>query len=376
MEITDDLAAWVRLANTPGLQTRTLQLLLSDAGSAGAVLRMSARALAAAGVGEAARSHLSRRTGLRTEEASWLQVPGHHLIPFTDPRYPPLLAATGGGPLALYVNGDPQRLLDPQLAIVGSRNPTASGCEHAFNFARQLAMAGFTITSGLARGIDAAAHRGALSVPGPTIAVLGTGIDLMYPRMHGVLAQQICATGALVSEFPLGTPARAAHFPQRNRLIAGLSLGTLVIEAARRSGSLITARLAGEAGREVFALPGSILNPLTRGCHQLIRDGAKLVENTSDILSELDFSFLRARPETVPDRPGTGLKSSSSMDKAHEILLDALGFEPSDLDVLVLRTGLKPEEVSSMMLMMELEGLVTVAPGGRYTRSARSPIGE
>lgn len=376
MEITEDLAAWVSLSNTPGLRTHTLQKLLCDAGSASAVLRMPGRTLAAAGVGEAARAHLSKRSGLREEERRWLQITGHHLIPFTDPRYPPLLAATGGAPLALYIDGDPRRLLDPQIAVVGSRNPTASGREHAFDFARQLAMAGLTITSGLAQGIDAAAHRGALRVPAPTIAVLGTGIDLVYPRMHDTLARQTSAAGALVSEFPLGTPARAAHFPQRNRLIAGLSLGTLVIEAARRSGSLITARLAGEAGREVFALPGSIHNPLTRGCHQLIRDGAKLVENASDILSELDFSSLRARPDDGSGKAGNPPDSLPSMDKAHEILLDALGFEPSDLDVLVLRTGFKPEEVSSMMLMMELEGLVKAAPGGRYTRSARSPRGE
>ena len=292
------------------------------------------------------------------------------MLPFTDPGFPPLLRAVPGCPIVLYVSGDASRLLDPQLAIVGSRNPTAAGSENAHNFAAHLALQGLTITSGLAEGIDSAAHRGALDAGGGTIAVLGTGIDLVYPRWHAELAARISAQGALVSEFALGTPGRAANFPQRNRIIAALSLGTLVIEAARRSGSLITARLAGEAGREVFALPGSIHNPLARGCHQLIRDGAKLTENAADILTELNFSP-RLAPATAARN---GVQSQSTMDKAHEILLDALGFEPSDLDTLVLRTGLAPENVASTMLILELEGHVTSAHGGRYTRVARSAL--
>jgi len=371
MEITEDLAAWVTLSRAPGLDIRRLEDLLASAGCASEVLRLPAEHLAAAGIGEAACQHLAQGAALGGNERRWLEQPGHHLLPFTDARYPPLLRVTGGGPLALYVCGEPERLLEPQLAIVGSRNPTPAGVENAFAFARQLALQGLAITSGLAQGIDAAAHRGALSVPAPTIAVVGTGIDLVYPRLHAELSRQIAADGALVSEFPLGMPPRAANFPRRNRLIAGLSLGTLVIEAAQRSGSLITARLAGEAGREVFALPGSIHNPLARGCHRLLRDGAKLTENAADILSELNFSCLRSAPPTVPSAAAGAVKSTASMDKAHEILLDALGFEPLDLDALVLRTGFKPEEVSSMMLILELEGHVKSAHGGRYTRIAR-----
>ncbi|MBS0611985.1 MAG: DNA-protecting protein DprA [Proteobacteria bacterium] len=373
MEITEDLAAWVALSRTPGLSIRKLQAALAAAGNPAAVLRLPADALAAAGIDPTVRHHLTRHAGLAPDEQRWLETPGHHLLPYTDARYPPLLLATEGGPLALYVYGEPARLLEPQLAIVGSRNPTAAGTENAFAFARHLALQGLAITSGLAQGIDAAAHRGALSVPAPTIAVLGTGIDLIYPRLHAQLSRQIVVDGVLVSEFPLGTPPRAGNFPRRNRLIAGLSLGTLVIEAAHRSGSLITARLAGEAGREVFALPGSIHNPLARGCHRLIRDGAKLVENVADILSELNFSCLNAAPRMAQGAAAEAVKSATSMDKVHEILLDALGFEPLDLDVLVLRTGFKPEQVSSMMLILELEGHVKSAHGGRYMRIVRSP---
>ena len=373
MEITEDLVAWVRLTRTPGLDIRRLRRTLAEVGGAGALLRQPAHALDAAGIGASARAHLARAAGISHTEQLWLEAPGHTLLPFTDPRYPALLRATEGGPLALYVCGDPLCLSDPQLAIVGTRNPTAAGAENAFAFARQLALRGLVITSGMAQGIDAAAHRGALAAAAPTIAVLGTGIDLVYPRMHEDLARQISHSGALVSEFPLGTPGRAANFPQRNRLIAGLSLGTLVVEAAHRSGSLISARLAGEAGREVFALPGSIHNPLARGCHQLLRDGAKLVENIADILSELNFSCLPRASAPAPHEAGEEVKSTASMDKVHEILLDALGFEPTDLDILVLRTGFRTEEVSSMMLILELEGLVKSGHGGRYMRIARSP---
>jgi DNA processing protein len=384
MEITDDLAAWVVLSRTPGINTQVLEraLLMAGgadaqglpaAGSIAALVRLSAASLASLGFGAAARRALAEGGGLTPAEITWLEQPAHRLVRFTDAAYPPLLRAVTGFPILLYVAGDAQRLADPQLAIVGSRNPTGAGTDNAFAFAQHLALSGLTITSGLAEGIDAAAHRGALAAPGTTLAVLGTGIDLIYPSMHEELALQIQERGALVSEFPLGTPGRAANFPQRNRIIAGLSLGTLVIEAARRSGSLITARLAGEAGREVFALPGSIHNPLARGSHQLIREGAWLTENAADILSELNFSSLDGDASGARKQPAATPKSKPMMDKAQKILLDALGFEPSDPDVLVRRTGFKPEEVSSMMLILELEGHVRSAHGGRYTRVARSP---
>ena len=374
MQITDDLEAWVVFTRAPGLNTTVLEQALQRAGGAAALLRASPSRQAHAGLNESTRVYLAGEQGhLTPAEARWLGADNHHLLTFEAPEFPPLLRELNGGPFALYVAGSVARLSDPQLAIVGSRNPSGAGRDNAFAFAQALSIQGLTITSGLAEGIDAAAHRGALSAPGPTIAVLGTGIDILYPRMHGRLAAEIEQQGALVTEFALQTPGLAANFPQRNRIIAALSLGTLVIEAARRSGSLITARLAGEAGREVFALPGSIHNPLTRGCHELIRQGAKLVENAADILSELNFSSLFSGEIDAQNVPAGASGTKPAMDKAHEILLDALGFEPSDLDVLVLRTGFKPEEVSSMILILELEGHVRSAHGGRYTRIPRSP---
>lgn len=374
MQITDDLEAWVVFTRAPGLTTAVLEQALQRVGGAAALLRASPTQQAHAGLSESTRAYLGgEHSHLTAAEARWLGGDNHHLVTFQAAEYPPLLGTVNGCPLALYVAGSVARLSDPQLAIVGSRNPTGAGSENAFAFAQSLSIQGLTITSGMAEGIDAAAHRGALASAGPTIAVLGTGIDVLYPRMHGRLAAEIEQQGALVTEFALQTPGLAAHFPQRNRIIAALSLGTLVIEAARRSGSLITARLAGDAGREVFALPGSIHNPLARGCHELIRQGAKLVENAADILSELNFSSLFSREIDAQREPTTASGTKPAMDKAHEILLDALGFEPSDLDVLVLRTGFKPEAVSSMILILELEGHVRSAHGGRYTRIPRSP---
>ena len=276
-------------------------------------------------------------------------------------------------PLALFVDGAVTALQQPQLAVVGTRNPTAQGRENARDFAASLVQSRLVVTSGLAAGIDAEAHRGALGAAGTTVAVLGTGIDLVYPPSHRALSEAIAASGALVSEFPLGAAARAAHFPQRNRLIAGLSLGTLVVEAALRSGSLITARLAVDFGREVFAIPGSIRNPMSRGCHQLIQQGAKLTENAADIVNELGFSADLADRRAGAAAALRTLSPSPGMDKDHKILLDALGFDPADRDTLVLRTGFKPEAVSSILLILELEGYVQAAPGGCYSRVARSP---
>jgi DNA processing protein len=263
-------------------------------------------------------------------------------------------------------------LNDPQLSIVGSRNPTPGGRDIAFEFAESLAECGLGITSGLAEGIDSAAHRGALAAQGITLAVLGSGIDIIYPKNNRTLSEQIQFQGALISEFPLGTPPRRENFPQRNRIIAVLSLGTLVVEAARRSGSLITARLAGDHNKEIFAVPGSIHNPLSRGCHELIRQGAKLTETAADILSELNFSAFFARARAASHGLAAAPDIEAGMDKEHKILLDALGFDPADLDMLVVRTGFKPEAVSSMMLILELEGHVQAAPGGRYSRVVRS----
>ena len=289
-----DKYAWAALTRTPGLRIGSLpdgidprdplRDLAAFPPRAQAYLRSSARAASRA-------------------EARWLAQSGHDLLPYTDHRFPPVLRASGDCPIGLYIEGDAERLCDPQLAIVGSRNPTPQGGETAFSFAQFLARRGLTITSGLALGIDAAAHRGALAGGAATIAVVATGLDLVYPAVNRELAREVARSGALISEFPLGTAPLARNFPRRNRIIAALSLGTLVVEASLRSGSLITARLAAEFGREVFAIPGSIHNPQAKGCHELIRQGAKLTECAADILSELNFSSFCGAPQVPPGRP-------------------------------------------------------------------------
>jgi DNA processing protein len=369
----DDSSAWVTLTRTPALDVPTLSRALGLLGGAQDLIDASDAARARAGIPRAAREFLSStQAALSTAERAWLENPRHRVVPFTDPGYPDLLRAVARHPAALYVAGNAGVLNDPQLAIVGSRNPTAQGQDTAHEFSEYLAGRGLAITSGLASGIDSAAHRGALAAQGITIAVLGSGVDVVYPRSGIALAREIQHQGALVSGFPLGAPPRREHFPQRNGIIAALSLGTLVVEAARRSGSLITARLAASCGREIFAIPGSIHSPLSRGCHDLIREGAHLTETAHDILSELNFSAFFGAAPTPPSGPAEACFPASGMDKDHKILLDALGFDPADLDVLVVRTGFKPEAVSSMMLILELEGHVQAAPGGRYSRVVRS----
>ena len=369
MLVCDDALAWVALTRAPALNAATVLAALERLESARGIVEATEAAGERAGIPAPARDFLRHGAGRAgTAERKWLQHERHHLLPITDPRYPKLLRSLPDCPIALYVAGSIDALSDPQLAVVGSRNPTPQGRDTAFDFARYLAHRGLAITSGLAQGIDAAAHRGAVAAQGITVAVLGNGIDVVYPRSNRDLSEIIERHGALISEFPLGTAPRRANFPRRNRIIAGLSLGTLVVEAASRSGSRITARAANDWGREVFAIPGSIHNPLSRGCHELIKQGAKLTETPDDILSELNFSSFFAT-DTGAAGGGTERNSSTSgMDKEHKILLDALGFDPADLDMLVVRTGFKPEAVSSMMLILELEGHVQAAPGGRYSR--------
>jgi DNA processing protein len=374
MQRADEVFAWMALSRAPALNVSILSAAFEHLGGISGFLQSSDAARQSAGIPAAACAYLKSAAASSpgAAERAWINDPRHHLIAFTDPRYPSSLRALARRPIALYVAGEAAVLNDPQLSIVGSRNPTPAGRETAFAFAESLAARGLAITSGLAEGIDSAAHRGALAAQGVTLAVLGNGVDGIYPRSNQRLSEEIRFRGALISEFPLGTPPRRENFPQRNRLIAGLSLGTLVVEAARRSGSLITARLAGEQNRELFAVPGSIHNPLSRGCHELIRQGAKLTESAADILSELNFSAFFEDQR----RASSGLDSAGElglgMDKEHKILLDALGFDPADLDMLVVRTGLKAEAVSSMMLILELEGHVQAAPGGRYSRVVRS----
>lgn len=298
-------------------------------------------------------------------ERVWLEDPSNHLVAITDSAYPPLLREIPGPPPLLFVRGDVALLRAPQLAVVGSRNPSQAGCDNARAFSSQFIAAGLVVTSGLALGIDACAHTAALDAGGQTIAIAATGLDRVYPSAHRELAHRIAAQGALVSEFALGTPPRREHFPRRNRLISGLSLGVLVVEAALRSGSLITARLAAEQGREVFAIPGSIHAPLARGCHALIRQGAKLVETAPDVLEELG-----ALVEFIAAAPGAAATpASASPDPQQQALLELIGFDPVEMDTLITRSGLTPGRVSSMLLLMELHGLIEARPGGRYQRS-------
>jgi DNA processing protein len=301
-------------------------------------------------------------------EQEWLAQSQHHVIEAGSEDFPDLLSRLPDYPKTLYISGNTDVLHLPAIAIVGSRNPTRGGVQNAFEFARHLGRCGFVIVSGLAQGIDTAAHKGALAANAPTIAFLGHGIDTIYPASNRSLADEIVVKGAVVSEFPLGSPPRREHFPQRNRLISGLSLGTLVIEAARRSGSLITARLAGEQGREVFAIPGSIHNPLARGCHHLIRQGARLVESADDILNELAPLI-----NHVMQNQGGGeiAEPEPTRDADYQSLLDALGFDPATVDEVAEKSGLTIEQVSSMLLILELEGEVESLHGGRFSKLSK-----
>ncbi len=373
---TDDSLAWISLASAPGLDAQRISEAIAVLGSPRDVVNASAAGAARAGIPPHTHEFLAKARATRDPVGrAWLDHPHHHLVPFPDPRFPQLLHALPRCPVALYVSGNPDALADPQLAMVGSRNPTAQGRDTAFDLAEYFAERGLGVTSGLAEGIDTSAHRGALRGQGITLGVLGTGIDKVYPSASAALYQEIRRSGALVSEFPLGTPPRRGNFPQRNRIIAALSLGTLVVEAACRSGSLITARLANDLGRDVFAVPGSIYSPLSQGCNELIKRGAKLVDRGDDILRELNFSAFFSRAIPAQTGKAEALSYPAGMDKEHKILLDALGFDPVDLDTVVVRTGFKPEAVSSMVLILELEGHVQAAPGGRYSRVANRRAG-
>ncbi len=299
----------------------------------------------------------------------WLATPGARRIARDDAEYPAQLAALSDAPPELYALGNVDLLRRPQVAVVGSRHPTAAGQRIAAQITRDLVAAGLAITSGLARGIDAAAHEAALAADGATIAVCGCGLDLCYPREHRGLFDRIAQHGLLLSEFPPGTPPRAPHFPQRNRIISGLSRGVVVVEAAADSGSLITARRAALQGREVFAVPGSPLNPLAAGCLELLREGATLVRGAADILPEIGICIeVNAQTDQGVEQRKTPRQGSLRLDKDYEMLLDALGFEPSTIDALVERTGLAAGAVASMLLILELEGRVETRPGALYNR--------
>lgn len=362
---------WLILLRTPGLGPGGLrEQLAAHGGDIHAVLAaLQARAQT---LRDPARRWLLQPDERRlADDMAWLAAPGHRLLLCTDEDFPPLLETIPQPPAALFVVGDAGLLLHPQVAIVGARAATLSGCTHARAFAQALGMAGFTITSGMADGIDGAAHVAALDAGLPTLAVIGTGPDRVYPSKHHALARRLASHGALVSEFPLGTAARADHFPRRNRIISGLSLGTLVIEAGLESGSLITARLAAEQGREVFALPGSIHNPLAQGCHRLIRDGARLVETAGEmveILAPAAVSLGRELASRLELAGSVAGDPPPMADPESQDLLNALGHGPIALDELAASTGRAVADLTSALLMLELEGRVEALPGNRYQR--------
>jgi DNA processing protein len=356
--------AWLRLSLTEGVSPGAARDLLTAFGLPVAIFEAGQAALARVAGESVATALLAAECTDAIERAqAWLDSdPSRSLITLADADYPPLLLHLTDPPPLLYLQGRRELLQRPALAIVGSRNASRQGEANAEAFASHLAGCGLTIVSGLARGIDSAAHRGALGADAATIAVLGTGADIVYPLSNRALAGRIVQQGLLVSEYPLGTPAIPHNFPRRNRLIAAAALGVLVVEAALPSGSLITARLAGELGREVMAIPGSIHSPLARGCHQLIRDGARLVESAQDVLHELQIETLR-------------LASSASSDRARRNepdLLRAVGFDPVDLDTLAQRTGLAPGPLSARLLELELAQDVERLAGNCYQRLRRS----
>ena len=356
--------AWLHLFHVRGLGPIGFNALLEAFGTAEAICAapprqlatVVSRQLAAAIAGDDSRA-------ARQAVADWLAADAaRSLLTRLDADYPLALAQSPAAPPLLFLHGRRELLSRPLFAIVGSRHASAQGIRDAGRFARALADTGYTIVSGLAAGIDAAAHDGAVDTPAATVAVIGTGIDRVYPACNRPLARRIAGHGLIVSEFPLGTPPLAAHFPRRNRIIAGLGAGCLVVEAGLRSGSLITARQAAEAGREVFAIPGSIHSPLSRGCHALIRDGARLTESLDDILAELPPL------PALPPVAGPAAAPESEFAAGDARLLAALGFDPVDADTLAQRTGLTVEGVLAMLLPLELAGRVAPLPGGRYQR--------
>lgn len=362
----EERRAWLALWRIPGVGPRAFARLLEHCGSIAPVFSLPRTELERLQLQAATVEALQAPPWEQAEaDLRWLEQPDRHLLTWGDPGYPATLQDISSAPPLLFAMGNPELLQQPQLAIIGSRNPTAGGVQTAEQFAEHLAAAGLVITSGLALGIDTAAHQGALA-GGTTIAVTATGLDRVYPARNRDLAHAIAERGCLVSEFSPGTAARRDRFPRRNRIISGLTLGTLVVEAGMRSGSLITARYALEQGREIFAVPGSIHNPLSKGCHALIRQGAKLTETIDDVLEELRWHSATATTAAAPPQS----EAAQELDADYQRLLQALGHDPVSMEELLQRTGLTPAEVSSMLLVLELKGHVSAAPGGRYSRVA------
>lgn len=361
MALDPDLEAWLTLSVAPGLTNETFRQLLIAFGEPRAILATSRAQLTSAVSDRAARAVLSQPPReFLGKVAEWLEDPLNRVITLGDATYPQALLDVPDPPPLLYAKGRVELLNAAAFAIVGSRNATQQGIAHAEAFGRALSDAGLTIVSGLAQGIDAAAHRGGLAGASSSIAVVGTGLDIVYPAKNRDLAHELARNGCIVSEFAIGTAPVAANFPRRNRIISGLSRGCLVVEAALQSGSLITARLANEQGKDVFAMPGSIHSPLTKGCHNLIRQGAKLAETAQDILEELKLPGRGAAP--VVQSPHAPV----------DAVLDAMGFEPCDFDTLVARTGVGADTLAALLTQWEIEGLIEALPGGRYQR-VRAP---
>ena len=370
MSTPPDLAAWLRLSLIPGIGAETQRKLLGAFGLPEAIFSASPSALRGV-IGDAATqkfltSHEALAPAIDTALA-WASEAGNSIFTLADADYPKALLEAADPPVLLYCKGRRELLSRPMLAIVGSRNATAQGERDATAFAKTLGDAGLTIVSGLALGIDAAAHRGGLETAASTVAIIGTGADRIYPARNAALGRELAERGAIISEFPLGTAALANNFPRRNRIIAGLGKGTLVIEAALNSGSLITARLAADAGREVFAIPGSIHSPMARGCHQLIRQGAKLVETAEDILEELRVD----RPAPIDQRATKSPVDAGNPPPPSNLeakILAALGQSPTNLETIATRSGLTPADLLAILLPMELGGQVAQLPGGLYQR--------
>lgn len=378
-----DTLAWLAVTLAPGIGPARVQRLRNALGTPSTWLETTTERLTEMGLTKAQQTALRNPDPERLNAClDWLEGPGHSLLTLDDSLYPPLLKSITDPPPVLFVTGHPEVLVQAQIAIVGSRNATVGGLEHARDFAETLAKVGFVVTSGLATGADASAHRGCLQAGGVTIAVTGTGPDRVYPARHQDLAREISLSGALITPFPPGTEVLPANFPIRNRIISGMSLGTLVIEAGLRSGSLITARLAAEQGREVFAIPGSVHNPLARGCHQLIREGASLVETAQEIvdgiapLAENLAASLRLElglDRSGPTRQAHGQHHTGN-DPEYTRLLKAIGFDPTPVDEIIRRSRLTTAEVSSMLLILELEGRVQAHSGGRYSQTGHDGI--
>ncbi len=365
--IENPIAQWLALLRAPRYGVRKLLPLIEKAPNIGAFFTPKQCPIA---LPESLIAYLNAPDWKAVEaDLNWLENPNNHFISITDSQYPSLLRQISDPPLGLFVCGDVDLLQFPQLAMVGSRNASQSGGKTAYQFAYHLAKNQLCITSGLAVGIDAESHKGALAAKGKTIAVAGTGLDRVYPAHHRTLAHQIAEQGALVSEFFPGTPPHVGNFPKRNRIISGLSLGTLIVEATLKSGSLITARLTMEQGHELFAIPGSIHNPMVKGCHRLIREGAKLVETSQDILEELMpmLGILKDTPENTEAIQNSETNHNLLGTEYHQ-LLEKIGFDPISMDKIIEATGLTLGEISSMLLRLELDDYIESLAGGNYQR--------